>query len=96
MLFTFRNNSFNKPFFLGEIGIKAKSEGNSRTPVKALEIMESRLKVYKDLDISGALLWGPQPLGNSPDGHGYGFDFGESFPERMESLKQVYQVFSND
>lgn len=81
----------NKPFFLGEIGIRVR-EGNKgeydyskypspynpetvRSKESAMKIMNSRLKEFEKLGISGAILWGPQPEGCAKDGAGLGFSF---------------------
>ncbi|MFN8672317.1 MAG: cellulase family glycosylhydrolase [Candidatus Sericytochromatia bacterium] len=71
----------NKPFFLGEIGIKTNKD---RAPDGAMNIMKERLELYKKENISGALLWGPQPNGHAVDGDGFGFNF--SSPEKLKDV----------
>lgn len=83
---TFKNHiknskELNKPFFLGEIGIKIKPDRNED---KAIQIMKQRLDLYKTENISGALLWGPQPNGHSVDGDGFGFNFYS--PEKVKDI----------
>jgi len=83
---TFKNHikhskELNKPFFLGEIGIKINPERNED---KAIQIMKQRLDLYKKENISGALLWGPQPNGHSVDGDGFGFNFYS--PEKVKDI----------
>jgi hypothetical protein len=65
------SKELNKPFFLGEIGIKIKNPDY-------MDILNKKIDLYKDNNISGVLLWGPQPLGFSKDGDGFGFNFDDS------------------
>jgi hypothetical protein len=95
-------SELDKPFVLGEIGIKVRENGTEqkpvgkelRTPEEAMEIKRKRLELYKKEEISGALLWGPQPLGHSVDGGGHGFTFKEDSPVQ-EELHNVYEVFED-
>lgn len=75
-----------KPFFIGEIGVKVKN----RSSQEALRVMSNRLEVYKDQDISGVLLWGPEPNNHSIDGDGFGFKFNTA----NDSLKNIFAVFN--
>ncbi|MFN4149919.1 MAG: hypothetical protein ACK4IX_03165, partial [Candidatus Sericytochromatia bacterium] len=81
----------NKPFFLGEIGIRVRDADKGeydyskypapynpetlRSKEDAMKIMNSRLKEFEKLGTSGALLWGPQPEGYAKDGAGFAFSF---------------------
>lgn len=85
----------NKPFFLGEIGIKVRKDGveNAGIPLRssdqAMKIMENKMKIYNEKGISGALLWGPQPAGHAVDGAGYGFTYNEG--DKIQStLKEIF------
>ncbi len=94
-------NELNKPFFLGEIGIKVRKGGtehkpegeNIRDPQQAMEIMGSRLQVYKEQGISGALVWGPEPNGHAVDGAGLGFTF-KPGDNLEKSMHDVFNVFN--
>jgi len=52
--------------------------------------MSNRLEVYKDRDISGVLLWGPESNNHSIDGDGFGFKFNTV----NDSLKNIFAVFN--
>lgn len=64
----------NKPFYLGEIGVKLGREGQAAAPA-ALERLQEKLQAFKEAGSSGALLWGPEPRGHAVDGDGYGFAY---------------------
>lgn len=76
----------NKPFFIGEIGIKTKNSNY-------MDILNKKVELYKNNNISGVLLWGPQPLGFAKDGDGYGFDFDDN---NNFKLKKIFKKFSNN
>jgi hypothetical protein len=89
----------NKPFFLGEIGVKVRKEGVEKNPnqeklrssEQAMAIMHERLKTYqKQEGFSGALLWGPQPLGHAVDGAGFGFSF-DSDSANNQKLQAIFK-----
>jgi hypothetical protein len=92
--------ALNKPFFLGEIGVKIRPGGTEtqpngpdiRTLDQALKIYRKKLELYKRLNISGALLWGPQPLGHAVDGAGFGFSF-KPGDNTTKELQEIFAVF---
>lgn len=91
----------NKPFFLGEIGIKVRKDGveNSNNPKlrsneKAMDILQNRIKAYEKLGFSGGLVWGPQPDGKAVDGSGHGFSY-KSGDKVEQNLKNVFQEFKD-
>ena len=85
----------NKPFFVGEIGVKVRKDGVEnfgmpiRTNEKALEIMDKKMKLYNDKNISGVLLWGPQPAGHGVDGAGYGFSYSNG-DKTQNALRKIF------
>lgn len=91
----------NKPFFLGEIGVKVRNDGveNSNNQVlrsndEAMKIMKNRIKAYENIGFAGGLIWGPQPEGKAVDGSGHGFTY-KSGDKVEESIKNVFQEFKD-
>ncbi|MFN8576539.1 MAG: cellulase family glycosylhydrolase [Candidatus Sericytochromatia bacterium] len=91
----------NKPFFLGEIGVKVRNDGveNSnnkviRTNEEAMKIMKNRIKAYENVGFAGGLVWGPQPEGKGMDGSGHGFTY-KTGDKVEESIKSVFQEFKD-
>lgn len=94
----------NKPFFLGEIGVKVRKGGTEQKPEygwsgapdpqqaqrKALNRLEEKLKASAAAGSAGAMLWGPQPRGHAVDGDGYGFSYDRNSPA-FERLREIMQ-----
>lgn len=94
----------NKPFFLGEIGVKVREGGTEQKPEhswwgtpnpqqaqsKALNRLKEKLKASAAAGSSGAMLWGPQPRGHAVDGDGYGFSYDHNSPA-FERIREVMQ-----
>ncbi len=95
------SKELNKPFFLGEIGIKVRTDGveNSNNKIlrsneQAMAIMKNRIKAYEEVGFAGGLIWGPQPEGKGVDGSGHGFTY-KTGDNVEQSIKNVFQEFKD-
>lgn len=94
----------NKPFFLGEIGVKVRKGGTEQQPqhsplsaqnpehakTLALQRLKEKVQASVAAGSAGAMLWGPQPGGHGVDGDGYGF----SYDQQSTSFPALKDLFA--